>query len=124
MPSTLNEFLEKALVNELKMPKQRTVSGGKNKAFVLDKKIFNVIWSAKIESIAEFLDDNFGKKIDAVIKELKLITGKPKFGKASAIGQMINALETLRSKQLDFTEAWDKATDIKTRTDWTKEIDN
>ena len=110
MPSTMNEFLERALdkkVDEaLKMPKAKWIEARIRKIF--DFKM------ARLEVL-------FEKGISEIIKDMEKISGKPKFGKQSSLGTLIAALKKLEDKGLDLMVAWDDAEDaFSASKDWGK----
>lgn len=114
MPSTLNEFLERAedeMKEALSMKKPKWI----------ESRIRSMLQAKAYDR----MDDFFRKKkgISQIIKDMKTISGKPKFGKQSSLGKLMGALEKLEDKGLDMMDAWDDAADAFTLSkDWGREF--
>jgi len=113
MPSTLNEFLEKAL-NET-MNEKDDYGNIKSTADYLVKKSIKMFDSKKADSVYLFLDDLILKKkgISQFIGELESFSKgkKVEFGKQSSLGAYIGALKDMEKAGMKFISAWDKAMD-------------
>lgn len=113
--TTLNEFLEKALIKE-ERPKEEFAAlwyslEKKHKIMGRVKKMF---FSKQAETAGQWMDDIIRKKggVDALIKDLESIANykKATFGKQPKIRILIGKLKEFEDKGLDLMDVWDDIT--------------